>query len=84
MTQLEKNPSNNRGNYVYQNNEVKERLHPISIVYVWLTLEHQLKGMYAFRRKIQIFLVVARPKQTSGMRTATNEQMRWQAPLTSL
>ena len=54
-TQLEKNPSNNGGNYVYQYNEVKEKLQPISIVYVWTTLEHQVKGKYACRWKIQTF-----------------------------
>ena len=53
-TQWEKNRSNNGGNYIYQYNEVKEKLHPVSIVYVWKTLEHQVKDKYAFR-KIQFF-----------------------------
>ena len=59
-TQSEKNRSNNEGNYIYQYNEVTEKLHPVSIVYVWTTLEHQVKDKYAFR-KIQFFLVFAVP-----------------------
>ena len=49
-TQWEKNRSNNGCNYIYQYNEVKEKLHPVSIVYVWTTLEQQVKDKFAFRK----------------------------------
>ena len=47
---VKKTRSNNWANYIYQYNQVKENLHPVSIVYVWTTLEHQVKSMYAFRK----------------------------------
>ena len=52
--QLKETRSNNQGNYIYQYNEVNEKLQPVSLVYVWTTFEHQVRDKYAFR-KIQSF-----------------------------
>ena len=42
------------GNYIYEYKEVKEKLHPVSVDYVWTTLEHQVKNKYVFR-KVKLF-----------------------------
>ena len=36
-----------RGNYIYQFNEVKEKLSPVFFIYVWTEFEHQVKDMFA-------------------------------------
>ena len=53
-TQLKKTHSNNGGNHTHQYNEVKEKLQPVSFIYVWTIFEHQVKDIYA-SQKIQGF-----------------------------
>ena len=61
--QLKETHSNNRGNYIYQYNEVNEKLQPVSLVYVWTTFEHQVKDKYAFQ-KIQFFFWPSQARNT--------------------
>ena len=42
------------GNYTHQYNEVKEKLQPVSFIYVWSIFEHQVNDMYA-SRKFKVF-----------------------------
>ena len=52
-TQLRKTHSNEGGNYSHQY-KVKEKLLPVSFIYVWTTFEHPVKHMYA-SQKVQGF-----------------------------
>ena len=52
---------NKRRNYIHQYNEVKEKLYPISFIYVWKTFQHQVKDMYAIQ-KGQVFSSLRRPE----------------------
>ena len=49
-TQLKKTQSNNGGNYTHQYNGVKEKLWPVSFIYVWTIFEQQVKDMYASQK----------------------------------
>ena len=60
-TQMKKAHSKNRGNYTHQYNEVKEKLYPVSFIYVSTIFEHQVKDMYA-SQKIQGFSSLRRPE----------------------
>ena len=53
-TQLQRTHSNNGDNYTNQNNEVKEKLYPVSFIYVSTIFEHQVNDMYA-SQKVQGF-----------------------------
>ena len=81
--QLKNIHSNHGGNYICQYNEVKEKLHPVSVLYVSKTLEHQVKDKYAFQ-KIQFFSGLRSPEtHFRHAHTATNEEMPHQSPLAS-
>ena len=60
-TQLKKAHSNNGGNYTHQYNEVKEKLEPVSFIYVWTIFEHQVNDMNA-SQKVQGFSSLRRPE----------------------
>ena len=53
--------SNNRANYTHQYNEVKEKLKPVSFIYVWTIFEHQVKDRYA-SQKVPVFSSLRRPE----------------------
>ena len=46
--------SNEQRCYVYRYNETKEKLYPISFIYVWTTFEHQVQHIYE-SQKFQVF-----------------------------
>ena len=48
-TQLKKTLSTNGGNYTHHYIEAKEKLLPVSSIYVWTVFEHQVIDMYAFQ-----------------------------------
>ena len=55
--------STNEGNYTRQYNEVKEELWPVSFIYVWSLIEHQVKDIYA-TKKIQGFFEPSQARNT--------------------
>ena len=60
-TQLERNDSNNGSNYTLPANEVKEKLQPVSCIYLWTIFDHQLNDMSA-SQKFKVFSSPRRPK----------------------
>ena len=70
-TKLQKIHSNNGDNYTNQNIQVKEKLSPVSLTYVWTIFEHQVKDMNA-SRKLKIFSRPRRPE--TYMRHAQGHQ----------
>ena len=75
-TQLQKTLSNNGDNYTNQNNQLKEKLWPVSLIYVSTKFEHQVNDMYASQKVQGFFLVFAGQKHISGTRRASNEQVQ--------
>ena len=58
--QKKKTHSNNWANYTHQKNQVKEKLKPVSFIYVWTIFEHQVKDIYAFQ-KLQVLSNIRSP-----------------------
>ena len=48
--QKKKTHSSNWANYAHQYNEVKEKLKPVSFIYVWTIFEHQVKDIFAIQK----------------------------------
>ena len=48
--QKKKTQSNKQRSYIHQYKEVKEKLNPISFIYVWTTFEHQVQDMYDLKK----------------------------------
>ena len=59
--QMKKSLSKKRRNYIHKYKEVKEKLYPISFIYVRTKLKHQVQDMNA-SQKVQFFLNVRRPE----------------------
>ena len=55
-----KTHSINWANYAHQYNEVKEKLKPVSFIYVWTIFEHHVKDIYAFQ-KLQVLSNIRSP-----------------------
>ena len=70
-------------NYTHQYKETKEKLKPVSFIYVGTNFEHQVKDIYMHLKNFNLYLIFAVHKQISGTTRATNEQLHQQAPLTS-
>ena len=47
---MKKTQSNKQRSYIHQYKEVKEKLNPISFIYVWTTFEHQVQDMYDLKK----------------------------------
>ena len=62
---------------------MKEKLKPVSFIYVGTIFEHQVKDKIMHLKNLKFYLIFAVHKQISGRTRATNEQVHQQAPLTS-
>ena len=60
-TQLKRIHYNNGGNYTQQYNGVNEKLSPVSFIYVWTILQHQVNDMNV-SQKFQGFSSLRRPE----------------------
>ena len=56
-----KNHFKNRGSYIRQHNEVKEKQWAVFFICVWTNFEHQVKDMYA-SEKVQAFSSLHKPE----------------------
>ena len=62
---------------------MKEKLKPVSFIYVGTSFEHQVKDINMHLKNFKFYLTFAVRKQISGTTRATNKQVHQQAPLTS-